>query len=116
MARILAKAMSQSLKQPIVIDNRVGAGGNIGISQAARATPDGYTLLLNGNSHVINPALYSNANFDPETDFSPVGKIAEGTLLIVANPSFPANTVKELATWEETHQENIFTHHRAMGR
>lgn len=94
--RLVAQKMSTILKESLVVDNRVGAGGNIGTTLVARAKPDGYTVLMNGNSHAINPALYRNAGFDPMKDFVPVGLLARGTLLLVAHPSFPANTVAEL--------------------
>jgi len=94
--RLVAQKMSVILKQPIVIDNRAGAGGNIGTALVARAKPDGYTVLMNGNSHVINPTLYRNAGFQPMKDFVPVVLLARGTLLLVAHPSFPANSVAEL--------------------
>lgn len=94
--RLVAQKMGVLLNRPFVIDNRVGAGGNIGTALVARAKPDGYTVLMNGNSHVINPALYRNAGFDPVKDFVPVALLARGTLLLVAHPSFPVNTVAEL--------------------
>lgn len=94
--RIVAQKMSVFLKQSLVVDNRVGAGGNIGTVLAARAKPDGYTILMSGNSHVINPGLYRNAGFEPIKDFVPVALLARGTLLLVAHPSFPANSVAEL--------------------
>lgn len=94
--RLVAQKMSVVLNQSLLVDNRAGAGGNIGTAQVARAKADGYTVLMNGNSHVINPALYRNAGFEPARDFLPVSLLARGTLLLVANPSFPANSVAEL--------------------
>ena len=96
-ARILAQRLSENLGQQFIVDNRPGAGGNIGTAAAAKARPDGYTLLLTVNSaHVINPFLYKNAGFDPVKDFEPVTPVATVAYVLVANPSFPAKSVKEL--------------------
>jgi len=94
--RRVALKMAEVIGQSIVIDNRAGAGGNIGTVQAMGAKPDGYTVLMSSNNHVINPALYRNAGFDPIKDFIPIGLMARGTLLLVAHPSFPINSVAEL--------------------
>jgi tripartite-type tricarboxylate transporter receptor subunit TctC len=81
------------------VDNRPGAGGNIGTSFVAKARPDGYTLLLTANSMlVINPALYRAPGFDPVKDFEPVALVATAGYLIVAHPGFPANSIRELIT------------------
>ena len=96
-ARIVAQKLSENLGQPFVVDNRAGAGGNIGTQLAARAPKDGYTLLLTVNSaHVINPWLYKSTGFDPIKDFEPVTPVAVVPYLLVAHPSFPARNVKEL--------------------
>jgi len=94
--RRIALKMAEIIGQSVVIDNRAGAGGNIGTVQAMAAKPDGYTILMSSNNHVINPALYRNAGFDPIKDFIPIGLLARGTLLLVAHPSFPINSVAEL--------------------
>ncbi|HVF62474.1 MAG TPA: tripartite tricarboxylate transporter substrate binding protein [Casimicrobiaceae bacterium] len=96
-ARIIAQKLGENLGQAFVVDNRVGAGGNIGTQFAARAPKDGHTLLLTVNSaHVINPWLYKSTGFDPIKDFEPVTPIATVPYLLVANPSFAANNVKQL--------------------
>jgi tripartite-type tricarboxylate transporter receptor subunit TctC len=96
-ARIVTQKLAQVLKQPIVVENRAGAGGNIGTVAAAKAKPDGYTLMLTTNgTQVINPWLYSNTGFDPVKDFEPVATVATAGYLLVANPSFPASNVAEL--------------------
>ncbi len=96
-ARIVMQKLSEVMGQSFVVDNRVGAGGNIGTVLAAKAKPDGYTLVLTVNtSHGINPALYKNAGFDPIADFEPVGPVATTGYVLAANPSFPANNIKEL--------------------
>jgi len=96
-ARIVAQKLSQELGQQFVIDNRGGAGGNIGVAAAAKAPKDGYTLLMAlGSALTVNPALYSKTGFDPIKDFQPITTIATAPYVLVANPSFPANNVKEL--------------------
>jgi tripartite-type tricarboxylate transporter receptor subunit TctC len=96
-ARILMQKMAENTGAQFVIENRTGAGGNIGTAAAARAPKDGYTILLTVNSaHVINPAIYRNPGFDPVKDFDAVTPVATVAYLLVANPSFPANNVKEL--------------------
>ncbi|MDO8597189.1 MAG: tripartite tricarboxylate transporter substrate-binding protein, partial [Sulfuricaulis sp.] len=72
LARILTKPLTESLGKSVIIDNRSGAGGNIGIVAAARAKPDGYTLLMTSSVLVVNPSLYKQATFDPVKDFAPV--------------------------------------------
>jgi len=94
--RRIALKMAEVIGQSMVIDNRAGAGGNIGTVHAMQVKPDGYTILMSSNNHVINPALYRNAGFDPIKDFIPIGLLARGTLLLVAHPSFPINSVAEL--------------------
>jgi tripartite-type tricarboxylate transporter receptor subunit TctC len=96
-ARILMQKMSENTGTQFVIENRTGAGGNIGTAAAARAAKDGYTILLTVNSsHVINPSIYKNPGFDPVKDFDPVTPVATVAYLLVANPSFAPNNVREL--------------------
>ena len=96
-ARIVVQKLSEVMGQTFLVDNRPGAGGNIGTAQAAKAKPDGYTLMLTTNSaQVINPAIYKNTGFDPVKDFEPVGLVANAGYVLVANAAFPANTVAEL--------------------
>lgn len=96
-ARILAAKLSDVMGQQFVVENRPGAGGNIGTTAAAKAKPDGYTLLLTTNStQVINPWLYKTTGFDPLKDFTPVGLVASAGYVLVVNSAFPANNVAEL--------------------
>jgi tripartite-type tricarboxylate transporter receptor subunit TctC len=96
MARLVSPKMSDALGQPVLIDNRPGAGGNIGADAVAKAAPDGYTILLNTNGHAISPALYRKLPFDVERDFTPVSQLVATTLVLVSNPKLPAASVKEL--------------------
>jgi len=96
-ARIWGQKLSENIKQPVIIDNRAGAGGNIGTVYAAKAPKDGYTLLLTlSSAHVTNPFLYKNPGFDPIKDFEPIAPVATAGYLLVAGADFPANNVKEL--------------------
>jgi len=98
-ARALGERLGSVLGQSIVIDNRPGANFAIGTEAAARAAPDGYTLLLTASPHTINPSLYPNLTFDPIKDFAPITLVAVTPLVLVVHPSVPANSVSELLTW-----------------
>jgi tripartite-type tricarboxylate transporter receptor subunit TctC len=87
--------LHESLGQPIVIDNRGGAGGTIGTALAAKATPDGYTLLLVPTSHVINPSIYARPSYDTEKDFAPITMVASAAILMAINPRVPASTIRD---------------------
>ena len=96
-ARIVAKELSIELGQPVVVDNRVGAGGAIGASSVARAAPDGYTLLLGtGSEMVVLPAVKIKPPYDTLKDFTPIAEIGTVTFVLVAHPSVAANSVQEL--------------------
>ncbi len=95
-ARLISIELAEELKQPVVVTNRPGAGGNIGTEQTKRATPDGYTLLMTVNSaQAINPSLYKNVGFDPIKDFAPITTIGAVPNVLLVNPSFPAKTLDE---------------------
>ena len=96
-ARIVAQKLGEIIGQTFLVDNRPGAGGNVGTAQAAKAKADGYTLMLTTNSaHVINPSIYRSTGFNPIKDFEPVGLVASAGYVLVANSAFPANSVSEL--------------------
>jgi len=96
-ARIVADKLAAGLGQPLVIDNRGGAAGVIGMRMAARAAADGYTLVLaHTGSTSINPSLYVNAGYDPRADFAPIGLISSTPVVLMAHPSFPAKSIAEL--------------------
>ncbi|HYX63238.1 MAG TPA: tripartite tricarboxylate transporter substrate-binding protein, partial [Burkholderiales bacterium] len=95
-ARVLQPRLSEDLGQPIIVDNRPGAGGNIAADAVAKALPDGYTLLITTHGHAISPALYKKLPFDAARDFAPITQIASSFLVLVSNPKVPASSVKEL--------------------
>jgi tripartite-type tricarboxylate transporter receptor subunit TctC len=95
-ARIVAPALSDALGQPVVIDNRPGAGGIIGAEVAARSPADGYTLLMGNISHAISVTLYEKLGYDLVRDFAPVTLLAAGSFMLVVHPSVPVKSVKEL--------------------
>jgi tripartite-type tricarboxylate transporter receptor subunit TctC len=97
-ARLMAQGLSQSLKQQFVVENRAGASGNIGAEMVAKATPDGYTVLVSSSpSLVINPSLYKNLPYNAERDFVPVARGVISPLVWVVHPSVPAKSLGELA-------------------
>ena len=95
-ARIVQEPLAKELGQQVIIDNRGGAGGSIGSALAAQSPSDGYTILFTLSSHTINPAIYTKLPFDTEKDFSSVVTVASLPQILVANPNFPAKTVKEV--------------------
>jgi tripartite-type tricarboxylate transporter receptor subunit TctC len=95
-ARSLATRMSELWKQPVVVLNRAGAGGNIGAESVARSAPDGYTLLVGTTSLVIAPSLYAKLGYDVLRDFAPITQATTAPNLLVVHPSVPARSVKEL--------------------
>jgi len=97
-ARMVAPGWSAALKQPIVIENRGGAGSNIGLDAVAKSAPDGYTIGLFDTALATNPSLYPAMPFDPQRDLAPISLIARGPLVLVVNPAFSAKTVGELVS------------------
>ncbi len=98
-ARVLAHQFSERLGQQFVVDNRAGAGGNVGMGIAARATGDGYTLLVASSTVVVNPGLYAKLPFDPYKDFVPVTIAAYTPNVFIAHPGLPAKSLQELVTY-----------------
>lgn len=99
LARELAEPLRRELRQPVVIQNLSGAGGNLGSAIALRAAPDGYTILMNHISMATGPALYRHLGFNPVTDFEPLGIVAESPLALVTRPQVTAGSVTELVRW-----------------
>jgi len=96
LARAVGQKLSERWQRPVIIDNRGGAGGVLGTAIAAKAAPDGYTIVLVPATHAINVSLYSKPPFDAVKDFAPISLIATGAYMLVANPSLQAKSVKEL--------------------
>ncbi len=96
LARIVGQKMSESLGQPVIIENKPGAGGNLAAETVARAAPDGYTILLTTNGHAISPSLYRALRFDVVNDFIPVTQLIESPLLLVASNKLPVNSLQEV--------------------
>jgi tripartite-type tricarboxylate transporter receptor subunit TctC len=96
LARILAERMTEAWRQQVVIDNRAGAGGNIGADLAAKAPADGHTIIIVGLSHAANLSLYSRLNYHPVRDFAPVSQVVSIHTFLVSHPSLPVKSVKEL--------------------
>jgi tripartite-type tricarboxylate transporter receptor subunit TctC len=92
--RVLGQKLHESLGQPVVIDNRGGAGGTLGTAVAAKSAPDGYTLLLVPTSHVINPSIYAKLPYDTEKDFAPITMVASAAILMAVNPRVPGATIE----------------------
>src|SRR5437879_9462063 len=102
LGRLLAERLAVNLGQPVVTENRGGAGGNVGAEAAARAAPDGYTIVLVAPSLAISPSLYSKLNYDPVKDFAPVSLVATVPNVMVTHPSVPANTLAEFIRLAKT--------------
>ncbi|MDB6000602.1 MAG: tripartite tricarboxylate transporter substrate binding protein, partial [Rhizobacter sp.] len=100
LARSVAEGMGRELKQTVVVDNRSGAGGNVGAEMVARAKPDGYTLLVTTAGPLsINQHLYKRLGYDPVKDFAPIGMLASVPIMLVSNPAQPFKTVAELIAY-----------------
>jgi tripartite-type tricarboxylate transporter receptor subunit TctC len=97
MARAIGQKLAEAWSQPVVVDNRAGAGGNIGADLVAKSTADGYTLLMGAvATHAINPTLYAKVPYDPVKDFAPVALVAQVPNILVVNPAVPVRSVREL--------------------
>jgi tripartite-type tricarboxylate transporter receptor subunit TctC len=95
LGRLIAERLTAGLGQPVVTENRGGAGGNVGAEAAARSAPDGYTIVLVAPTIAISPSLYSKLGYDPVKDFAPVSLVATVPNVMVTNPAVPANTLRE---------------------
>ena len=95
-ARVLFQQVSEATGQQFLVDNRAGAGGNIGAEIVAKSPADGYTLMIGTTAHAINMSLFKNLSYDVQKDFAPVSLLTQGPLVLVAHPQFPANSIKEV--------------------
>ncbi|MGJ7581293.1 Bug family tripartite tricarboxylate transporter substrate binding protein [Variovorax sp. RHLX14] len=98
-ARVLAQTLGEQLGQPVLVDNRGGANGNIGANYVAKAPADGYTILYNTSSITLSPSLYKNVPYDVSKDFTPIASVAVVPLGLVINPSVPVNTIGEFIAY-----------------
>src|SRR5690606_16068669 len=95
-ARTVGKAVSEELGQPVIVQNKPGAGGNIGMAEVAQAKPDGYTVGMGAiSTNAVNPHLYKEMKFDPTKDFTPIVMLGTSTIVLEVNPSVPVNNVQE---------------------
>ncbi|MCA0405843.1 MAG: tripartite tricarboxylate transporter substrate binding protein BugD [Proteobacteria bacterium] len=107
-ARIVGDHMSRTLGQPVIIENVAGAGGTTGITRAAKATPDGYTIAMGHmGTHGASPGLYPNLAYDPQKDFEPIGLAAGTPILIVTRKDFPAKDLKEFSAYVKANENKI---------
>jgi len=106
-ARLLAQTLTERLGQPVVVENRPGAGGNIGLEAAANAAPDGYTLLFATSANALSVAFYEKANVNFARDIVPVTSLVRGPLIMEVNPSFPAKTIPEFVAYAKANPGKI---------
>jgi tripartite-type tricarboxylate transporter receptor subunit TctC len=106
-ARIVGQKMSDALHQPVIVDNRGGAGGTLGAGVVARAAPDGYTIFMATIAHAIAPALYHNLPYDFIKDFAPVGLVGTVPNVLIVNNTVPAKTVPELIAYIKKHPKQV---------
>ena len=107
-ARAVGQRLSEKWGQPVIVENRAGAAGNMGTDVVAKSTPDGYTLLVTyAGSQAINPALYANMPYDSVKDFQPVATIASTPFFLIVHPSVPAKSLKELIDLSRTKADGV---------
>jgi tripartite-type tricarboxylate transporter receptor subunit TctC len=106
-ARAIAEPMANALGQPVIVDNRGGAGGNLAADAVAKSTPDGHTLLVSFTSHTINATLYPKLPFDPVADFTPITMVATVPSLLVGNPKLPARDLGELISFAKSRPDTL---------
>ena len=106
-ARLLAQTLSERVRQPVVVENRPGAGGNIGLEAVVNAPPDGYTLLFATSANALSASFYEKSNVDFARDIAPVSSLVRGPLIMEVNPSFPAKTVPEFIAYAKANPGKI---------
>lgn len=106
-ARVVAQKLQEEMSQTWLVENKPGAGGNLGAEGVARSTADGYTLLVATTAHAINPSLFSNLNYSLTKDLMPISQLTSGPLVIVANPNLPAQDVQGLIAFAKTKQGGL---------
>lgn len=114
-ARSLAEAMRPTLGETIVVENKAGAGGTIGVSQVARAKPDGYSFLLMHIGFSTAPSLYKNPGYDPKTSFEPLGLVVDVPMTIIARADFPPNNIQELVEYLKANKDKVSLANAGIG-
>ena len=107
MARLIAPKLGEALGQNVIVENRPGAGGQIGAAAVAKAAPDGYTLMLDASSFAVNPSLYPKLPYDSATAFRPIGVIALFPNVVLVNPQFPAKNISELTSLARSRKDFV---------
>ncbi|MBI4205754.1 MAG: tripartite tricarboxylate transporter substrate binding protein [Betaproteobacteria bacterium] len=107
LGRILAQKLSEELGQPVVPENRPGAGGNVGNEAAAKSAPDGYTIVICTSSIAVSKSLYKKLGYDPEKDLTPIGLVASNAQTLSVHPSMPARSIKEMVQLARTHPGKV---------
>ena len=115
LARVIVKPLSDAMGQAVIIENKPGAGGNIGVNYVARSKPDGYTLLITTSVLVINPSLYKNAGFDPIKDFSPISDCGASPNIILTKANSGINSLNEMITLAKNQPELLNYAHAGIG-
>ncbi len=106
-ARLIAPILSESLGQPVVVENRPGGAANIGAEYVARSAPDGYTILLYVDAYTIAPSLFAKLRYDPVNDFIPITNMVSGAHVLAGHPSVPANTLRELVEYAKQNPSKL---------
>ena len=115
-ARVIAENMARTLKQPVTVENVVGAGGTIGTIRTMRANPDGYTIQIGQQgTHAVAVSLYPNLPYKPDVDFEPIGLLVEQPLIVLARKDFPPNNLAEFVTYVKANAEKLNVAHSGVG-
>jgi tripartite-type tricarboxylate transporter receptor subunit TctC len=107
MARILTTPLGEAIGGSVIVENKPGAGGNIGIGWAAHAEPDGYTLLVTSSAYVVNPGLYASTPYDPYKDFAPIAELGTSPNVILVNPKLAVNSIADLIAYARAHPDEL---------
>lgn len=114
-ARALGQAMEKTMGQPVVVENKAGAGGTLAVSDVARATPDGYRILIHHIGMSTAPALYRKLSFDPLKDFEYIGQVLDVPMTLLVKTGLPVNSVKELAVYAKANKDKITLANAGLG-